>query len=124
MHQILVDLLEQFGIDIGWEELDNTESLDEYIVFSIYDDKDSNITTEGNLTETYYITVNYWYKNLDNINKYKKIKSLLKENGFIYDGGNDLKGEGVRGKSMDFIYVMDTTDIKRVVLYMKLLFLC
>ena len=24
----------------------------------------------------------------------------------------DLKGEGVRGKSMDFIYVMDTTDIK------------
>ena len=52
MHQILVDLLEQFGIDIGWEELDNTESLDEYIVFSIYDDKDSNITTEGNLTET------------------------------------------------------------------------
>ena len=123
MHQILVDLLEQFGIDIGWEELDNTESLDEYIVFSIYDDKDSNITTEGNLTETYYITVNYWYKNLDNINKYRKIKSLLKENGFIYDGGNDLKGEGVRGKSMDFIYVMDTTD-KRVVLYMKLLFLC
>ena len=84
MHQILVDLLEQFGIDIGWEELDNTESLDEYIVFSIYDDKDSNITTEGNLTETYYITVNYWYKNLDNINKYRKIKSLLKENGFIY----------------------------------------
>ena len=112
MHQILVDLLEQFGIDIGWEELDNTESLDEYIVFSIYDDKDSNITTEGNLTETYYITVNYWYKNLDNINKYRKIKSLLKENGFIYDGGNDLKGEGVRGKSMNFIYVMDTTDIK------------
>ena len=38
MHQMLVDLLEQFGIDIGWEELDNTESLDEYIVFSIYDD--------------------------------------------------------------------------------------
>ena len=100
MHQILVDLLEQFGIDIGWEELDNTESLDEYIVFSIYDDKDSNIT------------FNYWYKNLYNINKYRKIKSLLKENGFIYDGGNDLKGEGVRGKSMDFIYVMDTTDIK------------
>ena len=112
MHQILVDLLEQFGIDIGWEELDNTESLDEYIVFSIYNDKDSNITTEGNISETYYINVTYWYMDLDNINKYRKIKSLLKENDFIYDGGNDLKGEEVHGKSMDFIYVMDIDDIK------------
>ena len=51
------------------------------------------------------------YKPVAEDNK-EKIKSLLKENGFIYDGGNDLKGEGVRGKSMDFIYVMDTTDIK------------
>lgn len=112
MHQILVALLEQLGIVLGWEELDNTESLDEYIVFSIYDEEDSNITIDGNLTETYYITVNYWYKDLGNINKYRKIKSLLKENGFIYDGGNDLKGEGVRGKSMDFIYVMDITNIE------------
>lgn len=110
MHQILVNLLETFGIDIGWDELDNTENLKEYIVFSIYHDEDSNITTEGNLTETYYITVNYWYKDLDNINKYRKIKSLLKSNGFIYDGGNDLKGDGVRGKSMDFIYILDVTD--------------
>lgn len=110
MHQILVDLLEQLGIAIGWEELDNTETLDEYIVFNIYDDEDSNITTEGNLTETYYITIDYWYKNLDNINKYKKIKKLLKENGFEYDGGADLKGDGVRGKNMDFIYTLDITD--------------
>ena len=112
MHQILVDLLERFEKDIGWEELDNVESLDEYIVFSIYDDKDSNITTEGNLSETYFITINYWYKNLYNIDKFRQIKSLLKENGFIYDGGNDLKGDGVRGKSMDFIYVMDVTNMK------------
>ena len=112
MHQILVDLLERFEIDIGWEELDNVESLDEYIVFSIYYDKDSNITTEGNLSETYFITINYWYKNLYNIDKFRQIKSLLKENGFIYDGGNDLKGDGVRGKSMDFIYVMDVTNMK------------
>lgn len=112
MHQILVNLLEKFGIDIGWEELDNTENLEEYIVFSIYDDNDSNITTEGNLTETYYITVNYWYKNLDNIDKYKRIKKLLKENDFKYDGGGDLKGDGVRCKSMDFIYTLDVIDEK------------
>ena len=57
MHQILVALLEQLGIALGWEELDNTESLDEYIVFSIYDEEDSNITIDGNLTETYYNTI-------------------------------------------------------------------
>mgnify|MGYP003301633963 CR=1 FL=1 len=110
MHQILVNLLEQFGIEMGWGELDNTENLDEYRVFDIYDDEDSNITTEGNLTETYYITINYWYKNLNNINKYRKIKKVLKENGFEYNGGADLRGEGVRGKNMDFIYTLDVTD--------------
>ena len=110
MHQILVDLLNQLGITIGWKELDNTETLDEYIVFNIYDDEDSNITSDGNLSETYYITIDYWYKNLDNINKYKKIKRLLKENGFEYDGGCDLKGDGVHGKNMDFIYTLDVID--------------
>ena len=110
MNQILVDLLEQFEITIGWEELDNTEALDEFIVFDIYNDEDTNITDEGNLTETYHITITYWYKNLDNINKYKKIKKLLKDNGFQYNGGSDLKGDGVRGKNMDFIYTLDVTD--------------
>lgn len=113
MHKILLDLLLKFGIEesaIGWDELDNTEGLDEYIVYSFYDDEDSNITTEGNLSETYFITVTYWYKNLDNINKYRKIKSLLKEHGFIYDGGSNLKGDNVRGKSMDFIYTLNILE--------------
>lgn len=110
MHQILVDLLEQLGITLGWGELDNTESLDEYIVFNIYDDEDSNITADGNLTETYYITIDYWYRDLNNISKYREIKKLLKENGFIYDGGKDLKEDGVHGINMDFIYTLDVTD--------------
>ena len=110
MEEIIVNILESLNIEIGMDELDTTESLDEYIVFSIYNDKDSNICDEGNLSETYYISVNYWFKSMKNLNKHKEIKSLLKKHGFIYNDGKRLKSEGVHGKNMDFIYVIDISE--------------
>ena len=77
---------------------------DKYIIFSYYDEKDSMFYDDANLSETYYITINYWYKNPSDMMVYKQIKNILKSNGFIFDGSSDVKDGEYRGKNMDFIY--------------------
>lgn len=106
MHQIIVDILETLGIDLAYGEY--TGDADEYIVFSIYHDNEDDFADNTNLSEVYYITVNYYFKSLKNIEKWKRIKDLLKENGLAYDGGQDLLGLHIHGKNMDFIYKKTT----------------
>ena len=73
-------------------------------LFSYYDEQDSMFYDDMNLSETYYITINYWYKNPSDMIVYKQIKNILKSNGFIFDGSSDVKDGEYRGKNMDFIY--------------------
>ena len=80
------------------------KQLDKYITFSIYNEKDTDKFDNKNLSETYYITLNYWYKNPSDLKLYKQIKEKLKSNGFTFDGGNDLKDGDYYGKNLDFIY--------------------
>lgn len=108
MHEILVELLETLGIDLGWQEYDGNSS--EYIIFSIYNDEDEDFEDDDNSSEVYYITITYWFKDKSNINKWKKIKKLLKNNGFSYDDGKDRKEGALFGRSMDFTYKLDTEE--------------
>ena len=103
MHNKLVEILESLGIDIGFMEYEGNSS--EYIIFDIYNEVDTDFSDDNSLSDTYYIQVNYWFKNLKNLDKYIKIKELLKENGFIFDGAKDVKDSGYYGKNMDFIYI-------------------
>lgn len=77
---------------------------DKYITFTVYNEKDTDRFDNRNLSETYYIALNYWYKNPGDIVLYKQIKQLLKDNKFRFDGGNDLKDGDYYGKNLDFIY--------------------
>ena len=83
---------------------DTKQSPDKYCIFSYYDEKDSMFYDDTNLSETYYITINYWYKNASDMMIYKQIKNILKSNGFIFDGSSDVKDGEYRGKNMDFVY--------------------
>ena len=103
MHNKLVEVLETLGIDIAFMEYEGNAS--EYIIFDIYNEVDTDFSDDNSLSDTYYIQVNYWFKNLKNLDKYIKIKELLKENGFIFDGAKDVKDSGYYGKNMDFIYI-------------------
>lgn len=108
MHNKLVEVLETLGIDLGWQEYEGNNS--EYIIFSIYDEGEDDFEDDENTSEVFYINITYWFKNKSNINKYKQIKSLMKNNGFIFDGGKDLKQGSYYGKSLDFIYTKDTDE--------------
>ena len=103
MHNKLVKILEDLGIDIGFMEYEGNSS--EYIIFDIYNEVDTDFSDDISLADTYYIQVNYWFKSLKNLNKYNEIKELLKNNGFIFDGAKDVKDSGYYGKNMDFIYI-------------------
>ena len=103
MHNKLVEILEALGIDIAFMEYEGNAS--EYIVFDIYNEVDTDFSDDNSLSDTYYIQVNYWFKSLKNLDKYIKIKELLKNNGFIFDGAKDVKDSGYYGKNMDFIYI-------------------
>lgn len=106
MHNKTCELLETLGIDVAFMEYDGNSS--EYIIFSIYDDEDNDFNDDTNDSEVFYINIVYWFKSkTKNINKYKKIKEIMKNNDFIYDGGKDLKDDGYFGKSLDFIFTYD-----------------
>lgn len=83
---------------------ETTQCPDKYCIFSYYDEQDSMFYDDVNLSETYYIKINYWYKKPNDMMLYKTIKKILKSNGFIFDGASDLKDGDYRGKNMDFIY--------------------
>lgn len=105
MHNKICGLLESLGIDVEFMEYEGNSL--EYIIFNIYDDEDNDFNDDENDSEVFYINIVYWFKSKTNINKYRKIKKLMKENNFIYDGGKDLKDDGYFGKSLDFIYIHD-----------------
>lgn len=103
VNKIIKDALKELNIQVAYMEI--KQQKDKYIVFSIYNEKDSMFCNDTNLAEKYYITMNYWYTNPSDMGIYKEVKKLMKENGFIYDDGTDLKKDGdYFGKSMDFIY--------------------
>ena len=103
MHNKLVEVLETLGIDLAFMEYEGNSN--EYIIFNIYNEEANNFADDDNLSDVYYIQVNYWFKSLKNLDKYNEIKELLKENGFMFDGAKDLKDNGYYGKNMDFIYI-------------------
>ena len=103
MHDIIVETLLPLDIELGFMKYEGNEK--EYIIFSIYDEEESNLCDDDNLSQTYYIQVNYWFKSLQNIRKYEQIKNILKNKGFYYKSGVDLVDKDFYCKSMDFIYV-------------------
>lgn len=102
MHNKIVEILETLGIDLGFIEYSGNSK--EYIIFNIYNEEESDFSDDENLSNIYYIQVNYWFNSLKNINKYKEIKEIMKKNGFIFDDAKDVKDGKYYGKNMDFIF--------------------
>ena len=55
---------------------DTKQCPDKYCIFSCYNEQDSMFYDDTNLSETYYITINYWYKRPTDMMLYKQIKNI------------------------------------------------
>lgn len=97
------NILKSIGINAYYQECTNPS--DEYVIYSIYQEKDTEIADNISQATMYFITLNYWYSkdNKKLRNRYKEIKNVMKSNGFKVDGCVDRIGETHYGKNMNFI---------------------
>lgn len=100
----IFNILKSININAYYQEC--TNKTDEYVVYSIYQEKDTEVVDNKSRATLYYITINYCYKKgnieLGNKDRYKEIKKIMKSNGFGFDGCVDVVGETHFGKNMDF----------------------
>ena len=102
MLEHLEEVLKLLNIELAYQEYAGAS--EEYLIFDIYSEKDSEYIEDENLGVIYYITLNYWHKSKSCIKKYRTIKKLLKDNGFFFDDMKTLKSEkGFLGKNFLFI---------------------
>lgn len=104
MRSKIFNILKSININAYYQEC--TNKTDEYVVYSIYQEKDTEVADNTSQATMYYLTINYWYKKGDRLladkDRYKEIKKIMKSNGFGFDGCVDIVGETHFGKNMDF----------------------
>lgn len=102
MRSKIFNILQAININAYYQEC--TNKTDEYVIYSIYQEKDTEVADNTSQATMYYITINYWYKkdNRKLTDRYKEIKKVMKSNSFKFDGCVDLVGETHFGKNMDF----------------------
>lgn len=98
----IFNILKSIDIDAYYQEC--TNKTDEYVVYSIYQEKDTEVADNKSHATLYYITINYFYRKDNRLlaDRYKEIKNIMKSHGFKFDGCVDLAGETHFGKNMDF----------------------
>ncbi len=98
-----MSIFKGLGINSYYQECTNKS--DNYVIFSIYKEQDTEIADNISNSTLYYVTINYWYdKSCKHLDKYKIIKEAMKSNGFKFDGCTDLVGTTHFCKNIDFIY--------------------
>lgn len=98
-----MDIFKELDIKPYYQEC--TSKSDNYVVFSIYSEQDTEIADNVSKSTLYYVTINYWYdKSLKHLEGFKTIKETMKSHGFKYDGCTDLTSATHFGKNIDFIY--------------------
>jgi hypothetical protein len=102
MNKKIITALSSLGVSVAFLEYKGDD--DAYIVFNVYNEEDADFSDDESQAEISYITLNYWYRKPSDMAKAKQIKALLKQNGFIFDGAQDLVGENFYGKQLDFIF--------------------
>lgn len=101
----IIEALTPLGIPVIFLELDNKRSdYDAYVIFNVYNEEDADFSDDENGAEISYISLNYYYNKPADMDKAKQIKTLMKQNGFIFDGAQDIVTEDFYGKNMDFIF--------------------
>ncbi|MFI3210911.1 MAG: hypothetical protein R3Y64_07670 [Peptostreptococcaceae bacterium] len=82
-----------------------TQLHDKHIIFSIYNNKDTDNVEGKSLSTIYYINLNFWYKSPADYKLYREIIDLLTHNNeFIFDKCTDMVDENYFGKNIDLIY--------------------
>lgn len=102
INKIIIDVIKSLGIKCYFMEAANPG--DKYVLFNTFLERDTDILDNKSMSTTYYIQLNYWYKNPVDVVLYKQIKETMKTNGFKYDSCKDSKDGDYYCKAFDFKY--------------------
>lgn len=111
INQKIVQLIKSLGIECYYQKVSIRK--DKYVIFSVYQEKDTDVVDNKSISTTYYITINYWYTNPNDARLYKDIKRILKENKFKFQDCRDVVDIDARtnnlgneyfGKNLDFVF--------------------
>lgn len=102
--QNIENIIKKLSIEPYYQVADGESN--EYIIFDIFSEKDTEFAEDENMTITYYVTLNYWHKGKQCFTKYKTIKEAFKSEGFFFDDMRTLKSskQDVYGKNYTFKY--------------------
>lgn len=98
----IFDILQSVDIEAFYQEC--SIPTDNYAIFDIFNEKDTEVADNVSNATIYSISINYWYRKNSRLlsEKYKDIKKVMKNNGFHFESCTDIKGETHFGKSLDF----------------------
>lgn len=102
MNSKIIETLKPLKIDV--EFLEYTGKKNEYIIFSIYGDKEALFSDDKSEAFKGYISLNYWYKSGSGFSNIAKIRTTMIDAGFAMVDGTDLKENGFFGRNFIFRY--------------------
>lgn len=109
MYDRVIKALEALDIDIAFQEYEGEE--DEYIIFDIFLENETDYSEDEATTLESHVTLNYWHKSKANTKKYKQIKEVMKDHNFFFDVSTSMpRSNGLYGKNFDFIYKEDMEE--------------
>ncbi len=101
------NIIKGLGIECYYSTSES--SLEDYVIYKINAESDSEFFDDSNLATEYSVSIRYLYKNPNNMMKYKDIIRTMKENGFSFVVAYDADKENpFFKKDMEFIYKDDS----------------
>lgn len=102
MNQLMIQSLKDINIPVSFMEYSGDES--NYIIFSTIGSNEFQYEDDNPTAEEYRVALTLWYKDFEFINKIREIKKCMKDNGFSFLNGKDLKDDDYYGYAMVFYY--------------------
>lgn len=98
------------SLNIEYEMQQYSGNADEYIIYDIFGEKDTDICDNENLSVNYSVTLNFWHKNKSSRTKYEAIKKLFKKNGFFFEDAKSLIDPNQRLIGKNFIFIKNILE--------------
>lgn len=103
MNKKIIDTLKSLGLPVNAIEYSGDAPC--YIIFSIFNEYEGSFSDDKEGSTTYDISLNIWFNDVNYFDKYKEVKTLMKQAGFTFLDAMDIpKDEGYYGKNLTFSF--------------------
>jgi hypothetical protein len=103
LNEKIIETLTPLGVPVAFMNYEG--NADSYCMFQVYNEQDTDFADDENGAVTSFVDLAFYFKSPADGDKAAEIKRLMKQAGFIFDGGQDVYINDTYGKKFDFIFV-------------------